>query len=236
MVSQDVQVYTWSGFQAAVRALVPIDYARLGSVPALIDAWTRICIIELQNLIPAYRSNHETIYHASDFVLEGMTCRTTLPPQAKVKDAYLVTFDDCNSCNNCNASQPIANSNFCRRFPLTDFNWDNRMALVHGRIAVNGGNAYISFDPQSRTFYVYPGIKDCQLVSVFWEGLKINFQPNEQVPFTEQTTQVVADYLKARLSREVDKDLPLAESYMNSYQEGRSLAYLEAKDRRGTNQ
>lgn len=232
MVSQDVQVYTWSEFQAAVRALVPIDYARLGSVPALIDLWTRICIIELQNLIPAYRADHETIFHASDFVLEGEACRATLPPQARVKDAYLVTFDDCNDCK----SKPTANSSFCRRYPLTDFGWKNRMALVHGRVAVNGGIAYISFDPQSRTFYVYPGIKDCQVVSVFWEGLKTNFQPNEWVPFTEQTTLVIADYLKSRLTREVDKDIPMSESYMATYQEGRSLLYLEAKDRRGTNE
>lgn len=231
MVSQDVQVYTWSGFQAAVRALVPIDYARLGSVPALIDLWTRICIIELQNLIPAYRANHETIFHASDFVLEGEACRATLPPQAKVKDAYLVVFDNCNSCQ----TSPTNNTNTCKRFTLIDFDWANRMALVHGRVPSNGGRAVISFDPQSRTFYVYPGIKDCQVVSVFWEGLKVNFQPNELVPFTEQTTLVIADYLKARLTREVDKDIPMSESYMASYQEGRSLCYLEAKDRRGTN-
>lgn len=227
MVSQDVQVYTWSEFQAAVRALVPIDYARLGSVPALIDAWIRLCIIELQNFVPQYRAGHETIYHASDFVLEGEACRATLPPQAKLTDAYLVVFD-----TDCTTGKTLGD--FCKRYPLTDFNWENRMALVHGKVATNGGNALISFDRQSRTFYVYPGIKDCQVVSIFWEGKKVNFQPDEQVPFTEQTTLVIADYLKARLSREVDKDLPLEESYMKSYEAGRSLLFLDEKDKRST--
>ena len=232
MVSQDVQVYTWSGFQSAVQALIPIDYSRLGSVPSLINLWMRLAIIELQNLIPAYRAGHETIYNASDFVLEGEACRATIPPQGRVKDAYLVVYEDNGCCN----SQPTNASNYCRRHPLKDFDWKHRMALVHGKVAINGGGGLISFDPQSRTFYVYPGIKDCQVVSLFWEGLKVNFQPNECVPFTEQTTLVVADYLKMRLSREVDKDIPLSESFNQSYMDGRSLLFLEAKDRRGTDE
>lgn len=224
----DVKVYTWKEFSDAVKALLPIDTARLDPIPSLIALWIRLGVIELQNLIGAYRAGHETIFLASDFVLEGYACRATLPPQAKVMDAYLVQFEQ-----GCTTHK--TRGNWCQRFPLKDIGWAKRMDLVHNRVATNGGQAFMAFDPQAYTFYVYPGIKDCQVVSLFWEGLKIEFQDEEQTPFDEQMTLVVADYCKRRISREIDKDLPLAADFQQSYMDGRSLLYLAKKEQGQTN-
>lgn len=315
----DVQTYTWSQFTAAVNGLLPVDAARVGSVPSLMLAWTRLAVIELQNLIPFYRQNHETLYHPADFVLEGYASRCALPPQARVRQAWLVTYDG--GCANglgvnlvvpglvygvpptwnlgvipgasyqytfglgdvslTNGSQTLTvSSSFiaqgsvvtltgttglaiqavvqpanngteipqlnsisnvttsiakCHRHPLDDYAWESRMNLVNGKVALNDGHGCISFDPQGETFYVFPGIKDCQNISVFWDGMKVNFQPTELTPFSEQMTLVVADYVKRRLAREVDKDIPLSESFESSYMQGRTLLYLDAKERVKTN-
>lgn len=225
----DAKTYTWSEFVAAINALLPIDSNRMGSVPALIALWTRVAVIELQNYIGLYRKGHETLFLASDFTLEGFACRAAMPPQAHIQDAFFVVYDA--PCGHPPTPPAQAVKSSCQRYPLSAFDWANRMALVHGKVATNGGVAVISIDPQANTFYVYPGIKDCQAVSVFWEGLKVEFQDDDQTPFDEQMTMVVADYVKARISREVDKDLPLHESYYDSYTKGRTLLYLNAKER-----
>lgn len=315
----DAQTYTWSQFTAAVNGLLPVDAARVGSVPALMSVWARLAVIELQNLIPLYRQNHETLYSPADFILEGWASRCALPPQARVRQAFMVTYNGpcqgglgpnlvvagltygnpatwtigvvaggtysyipgLSEISLTNGSQVITISgNFiaqgtvitltgttglpitatvqqantgssvpqlnsianvttsiakCTRHPLEDYAWADRMNLVNGKAAVNGGRGYICFDSQGDTFYTFPGIKDCQNISVFWDGLKIQFQPNELTPFTEQMTLVVADYVKRRIVREVDKDIPLSESFEESYMEGRTLLYLEARERQRTN-
>jgi hypothetical protein len=315
----DVQTYTWSQFTAAVNSLLPIDASRLGSVPSLMALWTRLAVIELESLIPAYRQNHETLYHPGDFVLEGYASRASLPPQARVKDTFLVEYDSCagnglgpnlvvagasygadgsfvvsvgtggsyayskglNDINLVNGSQTLtANGTFlaqgvivtlngspnqqvnavvqvnnlgssipqlnsisnvttsiakCTRFPLIDFAWSKRMDLVNGCAPVNDHRGFICFDPQGETFYTYPGIKDCQNVSVFWDGMKIQFQPDEMTPFSEQMTLVVADAVESRLRQTVDKDIPLSQECQNRYINGRSLLAIEAKDRMRTN-
>ena len=224
----DPKTYTWSQFTAAVNALLPADSQRAGPVGNTIALWTRLAVIELQNFIKAFCQGHETIYNASDFVLEGYACRAAMPPQARFQDGYLVIYE-VDPQTNLPVTQPFPK---CTRYPLDAFDWDKRMAMVHGNVAVNGGRALISIDPQANTFYVYPGVKDCQAVSVFWDGIKADFNPDELTPFDEQTTLVVADFCKARISREVDKDLPLAQSYESSYKEGRSLLYLNTKEKR----
>lgn len=315
----DTLQYTWSDFKAAVNGLLPIDSTRLGPVQPLIGQWLRQTVIELQNYIPLFRQNHEVLYDPGDFVLEGSASRTTIPPQSRVKQAWLVTYDTwgnqgglgpnlitpgqtyttnplviavfvgatyywtrgLNDTNLVNGSQTLTGSgqfvaqnpavslygvnltsvtaslqlanqgsavaqvdsikNVTRsiiratRHSLQDILWEDRMKLVDGRLPVNDGSGMICFDPQGETFYVYPGIKDGQQVSLFYDGLKTQFQDSEMTPFTEQMTLVVADFCEARLRRLVDKDLPLSASSQDSYENGRSLLYLWAKDQQRTN-
>lgn len=225
-MTQDVQCYTWSQFAAAVMGLLPIDSQRIGPTAGYIAQLLRLGVIELQNYIPAYRKDHETLYQASDFVGEGFASRAALPPQAQPKDAFLVYYET-------NADKTPKSK--CVRFPLDNYPWHDRMHLVHGHVAVNDGRGKICFDSHGETFYIYPPLRDGQNVSLFWDGMKINFQPDEQTPFDEQMTLVVADFLKMRLSREVDKDLPLKADYEQDYMKGRSLLFLNTKDRGRTN-
>lgn len=222
----DVQTYTWSQFVAAVLALLPADSQRIGPVQPYIQQLIRQAVINLQNYIPALCKNHETLYQASDFVGEGWASRATLPPQARVQDAFLVFYDTKHGV----PSSP----SHCERRPLDNYPWANRMALVDAKVAVNNGRGLISFDPTAETFYIYPVVRDTQNVSIFWDGKKINFQDNELTPFDEQTVMAVAQFCKRELVREVDKDLALNQSHAESYAELRRNVYLDLKERQGT--
>lgn len=228
-MAHDVKTFTWGQFVAEVLALLPVDSQRIGPVQPYILLLIRQAVIELETMIPWLRTGHESLYQASDFVGEGWASKAALPPQARIKDAFIVEYD--RACNGA-PRQPA----HCKRYKLFDFPWEHRMALINAGVATNGGIAQICFDAQSETFYVYPNIRDCQNVSLFWDGLKVNFQENEMTPFDEQMTLVVADYVKSKTSREIDKDLPLAESYNNTYKSGRRLMFINMKDRAQTNQ
>ncbi len=315
----EVQTYTWAQFTAAVNNLLPIDASRLGSVLSLMGLWTRIAVIEIQGLIPYFRQNHEYLYLPGDFVLEGYASRAAIPPQARVRQAFLITYSNCGTgfagnlistnqtypnppqygitvvsgftyyynpgpsevslvngtqtltsagqftaqgpmvtLNGTSAGQTITaviqlsnfNNSFpqldsitnvtnsiqhCTRHPLIDYAWEKRFDMVDGRLPLNTGSGYISFDPQGETFYTFPGIKDCQNVSLFFDGKKVNFQPNEITPFTEQMTQVVADYVESRVRMMVDKDIPYSQECMGRYISGRSLLAVDSKEQRQTN-
>lgn len=224
----DVQCYTWSQFVAGVVALLPVESQRIGPVQPYIQLLIRQGVIECEQMVPWLRAGHEYLYQASDFVGEGWASRAALPPQARIKDAFLVEYD-----RGCDAKAQQRNN--CQRFPLTDWPWEQRMALINAGVATNNGVGRICFDAQAETFYVYPNVRDCQNVSLFCDGLKINFQDNEMTPFDEQMTLVIADYVKSKTSREIDKDIPLGESYAASYKTGRRLMFLNLKDRAQTN-
>lgn len=317
---EEVNQYTWAQFTTAVNNLLPIDSTRLGSVASLMGLWTRQAVIEIQILVPFFCQNHEYLFLPGDFILEGYASRAAIPPQARVRQAFLVTYNNCSQSyagnlvpqnqsypsppvyaltvtpgfnyyympgpsevslvngtqtltlsgqfvaqgnqvilNGTAAGQTITanlqlsnyNNSFaqldsitnitnsiqhCERHPLIDYAWERRFDLVNGTgVPLNTGNGYISFDPQGETFYIYPGIKDCQNVSLFFDGKKVNFQPNELTPFTEQMTQVVADYVESRVRQMVDKDLPYSRECYERYTNGRSLLAVDAKEHRQTN-
>jgi hypothetical protein len=241
-MSNDAQTYTWSQFTAAVLALLPVESQRIGPVQPYIQLLIRQGVIECEQMIPWLRTGHETLYQASDFIGEGWASNAALPPQARVRDAFIVEYDTI-LCGPPATNPPtvptplpvLTPQRHCRRYKLEDWPWENRMGLINAGVAVNGNIPRICFNAQAETFYVYPCLRDCQNVSLFWDGLKINFQPNEMTPFNEPMTLVIADYVKSKTSREIDKDLPLAGSYEESYRKGRRLLFLDMKDRTQTN-
>jgi hypothetical protein len=219
--------YTWAAFQTAVLNLLPADKNRLGPVAATIALWTRLAVIEIQNFIPQYRAGHETLYLASDFVGEGYASVSSTPPGAMFRDAYLVLYKKDHT--GVVIQKPSAS---CTRTRLEPVAWLARMDLVHGRVP--GDCAFITIGPEVHSFYVYPSVKDGQAVSIFWSGIKSEFNAQELTPFDTQMTLVVADWVKSRLAREVDKDLPLAADYMTSYKTGRAALYLLAREKGST--
>jgi hypothetical protein len=119
------------------------------------------------------------------------------------------------------------------RFPSEPHDWRDRFSLVNGTANVNNGMAKVSIDPYGRTFYIYPEVFDMTLVSVWWDGIKVDFKTAEETPFDEQMAGCCALYVKAFFARSVQKDLNLYESYLNSYKTARRILFSAAEEQKG---
>ena len=208
---------TWAEFNSSVRSLLTVDADRL-NVQTFINLMIRQAAIDLQEFIKGFRVGQETIYRHDDFVAEGSASRGTLPPEAQIQSGSISIIEDEVACT-------------CKRYDLTPYPYESRFDLINNAVCLSGGSGYISIDPWARSFYVFPVMADGSFISVFWDGVKIDFAGAERVPFTEGAVMAAAEFVKAKLSREINRDLSLHDSYMASYESKRTLLYLDAKDR-----
>ena len=209
--------YTWSEFVEAVNGMLTVDAARVGGgVPDYRTAMIRQGVIDMQTYVERYRIGHETLYSPQDTVREGYASRGVKPPNSAIQDAYLVNHD---------------NENASARYPLRhDVDWGDRFMLVHGKYTTNDGHGAIAIDPQGYTFYVFPFVGDDWLLSLNWNGIKADFQDNEYVPFDEPMAMGIAEFVKAKMAREVEQNLNLHDSYMRSYEMKRRELYVTARE------
>lgn len=195
---------TWAEFKEEVLSLLPVDRRRIGQgiqdtdeQEGYLTKTIKQGCIDVQQFVPRYRANHESIYWPEDdFVVEGSASRGVLPQQALIRDVW------------------YWNEEKTTRYPVVDFPYDRRFELVNGMETVNDLQGRIAKDPNAYTFYVYPEVKDGWAVSVFWDGIKTSFEDDEQVPFDVQMAGAVADYLKGRIMRDIEKDNAGYETYL----------------------
>lgn len=216
--------YKWSEFKALVRSLMPLESQRLGlqdvgTTPGYISLQINQAVIDLQNYIGAYRKNHEDIYLPSDLVTDGEASRGACPPGAILKEFW------------------IYNGVTRARYPAHPFPFERRYELINGQVSIDDQHARIATDDHGETFWVFPKIEGDLMLAVLWDGMgesggiKLEFKEDELVPFEEDAAQAVADYVKANLAREVDKNLQDRESYQNSYLTKRKELHLRHKNK-----
>lgn len=208
---------TWSDFITAVRTFLPVDAGRFNvgtGATNYIDSMITQAVIEIQSTIEFYRANQETAYQATDLSIEGMASVGTLPDGCMPDSAWMVKI-----------GSP------CVRQPMWDYDWQNRHDLVCGACRVRGRQYSISIDPKGQLFYAFPQVDATHQISLYWDGLKTSFSGSDSVPFGEAEALVVADFVKARISREVDKDIALAQSYQATYMAGKRRLLADSKDR-----
>lgn len=216
--------YTWSEFMNEVRGLMPMDSQRLGLQDATngtagyLTRTFRQAVIDLQKYIPAYRKNHETLYFPQDFAEEGLASVGSAPPNAMLKEFWMVRAET------------------SERYPIVAFPYARRFELVAGYEQLSDQQGRVAVEEGGEKFYIYPMVKDGLMVSLQWDAIgttnvKLDFNNDEQVPFNELAVQAVANFAKAEVAREVDKDLQIAQSYMGSYLSNRKDIYLQTKEK-----
>lgn len=211
--------YTWKQFKAVVMGFLPVDANRLGA-ETYNESLLRQGVIHFQSLIPALKINHEAIYHPSDLTVDGRASRGTKPPQSTIKDIWL--FE----------TNPDDRSKG-KRHPVTEIPWSRRFELINGTAGV-ASEALICVEPGGdHSFYIYPEVFDGWLVSMFWDGAKLDFKEEEQVPFTEQLALTVAEFMRAKIEREVKRDLSMANSFEGSAANSGALMFLDLKEQSG---
>jgi hypothetical protein len=231
------QNYTWAQFVDAVLGMLTVDASRLGSGFLEVTtvnglrrlqagdyrlAMLRQGVIQLQGVMESYRLNHETLYLPStDLVTEGCASRGVKPPQSVIRDVWLAQIH----------TDATTGQQSCTRFPTRAWPWEDRFSLVNGKVPVNDGQGVFCIDPQGYTFYVYPEVFDCWMLSIHWDGLKLDFKDAEETPFDEATVGAVAEYVKAKISREVEHDTALHDSYMRTFGMAAQRIYTREREK-----
>lgn len=259
--------WTWQQFNAKVDELCPLEARRLfgqmctaGTTPlwnytdgssVFYRNQIRQAVLDLQNFIPEYCKNHETIYYAEDFAVDGMASVGTLPPMAKVTDAWFYSL----------ARQrrvPVIQAPWERRFDLAtrhprhinlnDFNGTSicqtaaslEMIATFNELHRDGHHmvGLMAISPGHERFYLHPRIEDnCQapgwrwVFSLFWDGHKLDYRDAEQVPFEEEAAQAVALSVRAAFLTYVERNASDAAALKAEYITKRSNLYLRCKSK-----
>ncbi len=194
---------TWLEFNTAVRVHL-VSHNRRQGIQTLIDALIKAAVLDLQSSIPAMRNGHVTTYPTIRFTTEGFAGRARFPVGAVVRGAF--TRDPADST---------------KRFDIPRAeSFEVEQSMLDGSIPY--GTRRISIDSTRGIFRVSPNpVEDLTAVSLVWDGLKSDYEDDDDVNFAQKTDLVVADFVLARLSRQIDGDMASAQSYAATYAQGK---------------
>ena len=224
---------TWQEFKSEVRVLITVDSDRL-NVQDYIDRQIRNAVVDIQSSIPFYRvgntvtySLNGTIKDTEPLAIAESATEGLLEGDVRILDGYFVDgqFDyDWQD----DLSEGADSNSECSRRPLRQWPWSNRFDLVCG---ATKGYFLISISPQGGKFFIYPQVTASDKVVLYYDGLKKTFANTDEVTFDESVVEAVANFTKAKVSREIDRDLDLHQSYWASYLSDRSRLWLDSRDR-----
>ena len=124
-----------------------------------------------------------------------------------------------------------------RYYPVRQIDWDDRALILDGKTP----QRTISFGDDGFVYAPQLG-KDEKLI-IEWRGER-HFESSdyfsgstkdiEEVVFDQREAKAVAEYTKAHLQREVDKDLNMYKSHWSQYQKERQEIYRERREHKPT--
>lgn len=211
---------TYADFVAAVLVELGTDGTRRG-IEALRTRTIRDAVVDLQRFIRAYRDGHTTNYAAGDLTEKGYAHLGTLPDQAKPKAFYTVSLVPDETTGD------LPDPNIYRN-RMDQVAWTDRQRLIDGKWDARSYTVAIS--PFGRQFMVHPLVNDEVYLMLVWDGLKIDFEDADVVPWPEQAAEAIACYVKAKILRVVDKRLDLAQAEYNTYLQKRLQLWREQNE------
>lgn len=205
---------TWSEFKTQVEELLPVDKNR-ANLTAFISRYLKLAVLDLQEFIPQYRTGHETIYSDEELQVDGYAMVGTLPEFSYPREFWV-----------------IDTSNHCNRKQALPYDWEMRNDLLCGSMACSNCNRMLALDPDSGRFIFYPALAATEQLILVWNGKKSDFSDDEYVPFPEEAVEACVAFIKGKISREVDRDLTMAESFNTTYALERTKLYIAAAERK----
>lgn len=194
---------TFLEFKTAVRDLITVDGARYGvslGSAKYFDRQVTAALLDLQSYIPQLREGHLEKFKKFDTEEDGEASTGTIPDRALITDAYYVT----KTCH-------------CIRRPFVPYPWSSRFDLFCGKPKIQNWQYFFSVDDFGDRFVIFPKLSDTSELWMYWNGVKGTFLDADVVKFGDEEAQAVSYYVKAHITREVDKDLVLSASYWTSY-------------------
>lgn len=240
--------WTWQKFNQEVDALCPLESKRIfGAANAdgssvFYRNQIRQAVLDLMDFIPEFTKNHETIYYPQDFVPDGHASVGTLPPMSKTRSAWYFNTEK-----------------QTQRFQVKEMPWEHRFEMTTRKLHDSLGDivvltaaalmaaetielltrrhrphaALMAISPQHERFYLFPEIHGPWIFSLFWDGKKLAYRDQEQVPFEEEAAAAAAYFVQAQFLRYVDREPGLAAAAMTEYHTKRTNLYttLNSKGR-----
>jgi hypothetical protein len=211
---------TRAEFQTIVDEHLGVDASRRGTENLRARA-ARDALMDLQRFIRAYRQGHQTTFVEADLTTKTKAHLGTLPTGAKPKAFYIISTADADE-------DDVTDDPNCMRHRLGRVAWEDRRPMICGKVAACSYLYAIS--PFSKQFLVHPLINDETELLLVWDGMKVAFEDDDEVPFPEQAAEAVAAYVKWKLLLEVDKRLDLAGAQYALYQARRLSLYREEQE------
>ena len=228
---------------AAVQSLITIDANRQGTSDFLtamigqarediegqgpsIDGLIQQGVIELESFIPIYRTGQISTFTVANLTQECQASKGALPVGAQVRSAYIARASDADA-----DLEPLIMTSWIRHgdhwredcdiLPTNREHHDHRLCI----------------DQWNVSFFIIPLLDATHQVKLVWDGIRMTFNPADVVtpPFDLEMAQVVAEYVKGHLARDVQKDYAMAamilKPQVGSYYLKRRKLYLDAEDR-----
>lgn len=200
-----------------VDLLIAQARVELESLRPLVDELIRLACMDLQTYVMPYRIGNQTTYTTSEVVVEGYANRATLPAEAEIRSAELVTAMDDGSCGRCDMFE----------IPFRDV----RRRMICAKTC----EPLFSFEPVGRLFYTTPTLElGVTSIMIRWDGIKVAYADDDEVPFEERAADAVASYVKAGLytARE-DRGMKIV--HETDYARKRRTLYISGRKRQRFN-
>lgn len=206
----------WSAFNTKVREFLPAHNRRQG-IQTMIDTLIKAGAADVQRSIPFYQTGHSDIYEPADVTTDGYASIGDLPA-GKIQRARLAKYDPDNEL--------LYRGVY---LGLEQVSWEYNLLMRGGELSAYAGR--IAIEPVTRKFCVVPAINTASRLILDWNGVKTDFANDDVTPFDDEVAQAVADFVLARVTRQVDRDFNLANSYEGSFRLLKRKLDSEARDR-----
>jgi len=192
----------WSEFNTAVRNFLPAHGRRQG-IQTFIDTLIKAGVADVQQSVEFYQTGHQDIIGPDLVTTDGYASIGDLPA-GQIQTARMAKYDP--------------EAELLRRgiyLGLKQIGWENNLRMRGGELAAYVGR--IAIDRVSRKYCVVPAINANSRLVLEWNGAKRDFGNDDETPFDDDVAEAVADFVLSRVSRQIDRDLNLANSYAGSY-------------------
>lgn len=202
-----------------------------GFIDSLIGAGVR----DIQKFIEFYRSGNKTYYSTGGTVPgteialhDNKAAYGSMTTGARLKEAWIIVANPVDDVVTTSLQDSIL-----ERYPLQIRGWEDRMSMAKG--SVPSGN-WIALDPRSSQFYTYPAIGGRDMIELIWDTVTADYNDSDDVPFTEDVAEAVAEYLLSKLAMRRPGEgartaVSISREHMANYVRLRSMLYLDNKDR-----
>lgn len=205
---------TWAEFNTEVRAHLP-QHSRRQGIQDLIDKLIVAAARDLQRFVRGFQTGHVDTYDVDAVTAYGYASSVSAPA-GTVSRVWQVVYDaDTEEEDPCD---------FC------DMQLVPPLVLQDMRCGTVGEKDALAVIDRG-TIYVVPAITESSHLKVQWDGVKTDFADEDETKFDDDAVTAAADFVLARLARQVDGDLAAAASYDMTYRRARNALFSEYRAR-----